>query len=269
MTDNKRFTGKVAIVTGGASGIGAAAVARLIGEGAQVLVADRDAAAGSAYAHRFGDRAAFARADVSNEDDIEAMVDTCTRRFGGIDILVNNAGIGGSGETTPDLDPATWRNVMAINIDAVFHCCRHAIPVMRGRGGGAIVNMASISGLAGDHAFTAYNASKAAVINYTRSLALDHASDGIRVNAICPGLIETALTAPLKQMPSVLEAWTNLIPLQRAGRADEIAAVVAFLASEDASYITGSVIVADGGITAGTGQPNLTKLVAAAMADAV
>lgn len=256
-----RFEGRAALVTGGASGIGAATARRLVREGARVLIADRDHEKGEALAADLP-AVTFQPCDVSEPSQIEAAVNRAKALFGGLDILFNNAGIGGVSQDSTELDPAIWRQVMAINIDAIFHACRHTIPMMRARGGGVIVNTASISGLGGDYNFTAYNASKAAVINYTKALALDHAKDGIRVNAVCPGLIETALTSGLKQVPALLEHWTSRIPLRRTGTAEEIANVVCFLASDEASYMTGSIVVADGGTIAGTGQPDVKAFLA-------
>jgi len=251
-----RFKGRRAVVTGGASGIGAATARRLVSEGATVLIADLDRDKGEAMAAELVG-VTFQPCDVAEPSQIAALVNRTGDLFGGLDILFNNAGVGGGSADTAALDPAIWRQVMAINIDAIFHACRRAIPLMRKQGGGVIVNTASISGLAGDHHFTAYNASKAAVINYTRALALDHAKDNIRVNAICPGLIETALTSGLQQRTALLEHWKGRIPLRRAGTAEEIANIVCFLASDEASYMTGSIVVADGGVTAGTGQPDI------------
>jgi meso-butanediol dehydrogenase/(S,S)-butanediol dehydrogenase/diacetyl reductase len=251
----------VAVVTGAASGIGAATARRLSAEGAEVMLADVNDAAGKALAGTLGEGARYVRCDVAEPAQIEALIAAARDTFGGLDVLVNNAGIGSFGET-PDLDPETWRRVIAVDLDAVFHACRHAIPVMRQRGGGAIVNTASISGLAGDYGFAAYNAAKAGVINYTRTLALDHAKDRIRVNAICPGLIETPLSAPLLAIPDLVDHWKGLIPLGRAGTPEEMAAVICFLASDEASYMSGSIVTADGGLTAHTGQPQFTKLLA-------
>jgi meso-butanediol dehydrogenase / (S,S)-butanediol dehydrogenase / diacetyl reductase len=157
---------------------------------------------------------------------------------------------------TPDMAEELWDRVFAVNSRSIYLFCREAIPVMREKGG-AIVNIASISGLLGDYGMGVYNASKAAVINYTRSLALDCGQHGIRVNALCPGLIETAMTAPTTARADDKEAWLSPIPLGRMGRPEEIANVVAFLASDEASYMTGSIITVDGGITAHTGQPNI------------
>ncbi len=254
-----RFQDRVAVITGGASGIGAATVRLLAAEGAKVVVVDLNESQGHALVGVLeADRSLFLRCDVAEREQVEAVIRTAHERFGRLDILFNNAGIGCFGET-PDLDPEVWARVIAIDLNSVFYACRAAIPLMRADGGGAIVNTASISGLAGDYGFTAYNAAKGAVINYTRALALDHAKDNIRVNALCPGLIDTPLTAAAKQMSGVLDVWLDGIPMKRAGTPEEMAKVVAFLASDDASYVTGTIMVADGGKTAGTGQPDLSK----------
>lgn len=258
-----RFKDKVAVITGGASGIGAATAQLIAGEGGKVVVVDLNEAQGHALVERLdADRSLFLRCDVSDRLEVEAMIKAAHARFGRLDILFNNAGIGCFGET-PDLDPEVWARVIAIDLNSVFYACRAAIPLMRAGGGGAIVNTASISGLAGDHGFTAYNAAKGAVINYTRALAIDHAKDHIRVNALCPGLIDTPLTAAAKQMSGVLDVWLDGIPMKRAGTPEEMAKVVAFLASDDASYVTGSIMVADGGKMAGTGQPDLARFMKA------
>lgn len=251
----ERFTGKTAIVTGAASGIGAAITALLAAEGARVLAADINKEA-------FGDSAAGVTnyvCDVSSAEQVEAMVGEAITRFGRLDLLFNNAGTGSLGET-PDIDDETWHKVFSINLDSVLYACRVAIPHMREHGGGAIVNTASISGMLADYGFAAYNASKAAVINYTRCLAIDHARDNIRVNAVCPGFIaKTGLTGGLESTP-VRELWDKAIPMGRGGSAGEIARVVAFLASDDASYVTGAILAADGGLTAHTGQPNVMAM---------
>ncbi|MEJ5975872.1 SDR family oxidoreductase [Novosphingobium sp. PS1R-30] len=244
-----RFEGKVAIVTGGARGIGAAIVARLVAEGANVLVADLDPPA------QQSERIVYRRTDATQAAEVEAAVAATIERWGRLDVLVNNAGIGALAET-PDMSEDAWDKVFAINTKAVFLFCKAAIPAMRETGGGAIVNIASISGLVGDYAMGAYNASKGAVVNYTRSLALDCGRDGIRVNALCPGLIETEMAAAAIADPIDRAFWLDRIALSRAGRPDEMAAVAAFLASDDASYMTGAIVAADGGMTAHTGQPN-------------
>lgn len=259
-----RFDGKVAIVTGGASGIGAAFAQRVHSEGGSVMIADLDVARGEALAKSLGDRAAFRHVDVSDPAALVALADATVARFGGIDILYNNAGIGCYG-LTPDLAIDDWRRVLAVNLDAVFYGCKAVIPHLVARGGGVILNTASASGLRADFGFTAYNAAKAGVINYTRSLAIDHARDGIRANAICPGPVETPiLTDGVDAMPGLRAEWEAVVPMKRFARADEIAAVAAFLASDDASCVTGVAIPVDGGLTAHTGQPDLRDRMAAA-----
>ncbi|NJR78115.1 SDR family oxidoreductase [Sphingomonas sp. 36D10-4-7] len=250
-----RFEGKVAIVTGGASGIGAATTRLLAREGARVMVADLDGDRAWALAAEIGGTAHAL--DVADRAAVEALVDAAVAAHGGLDILVNNAGIGSFGRT-PDMDPAAWERVIAIDLHAVFYACRAALPhLIAGRG--AIVNTASISGLAGDYGFGAYAAAKAGLVNYTRTLALDHARDGVRANALCPGLIDTPLTAGAAAVPGLGERWHDAVPMGRAGTAEEMAAAIAFLASDAASYVTGAVLVADGGMTAWTGQPNLLR----------
>jgi meso-butanediol dehydrogenase/(S,S)-butanediol dehydrogenase/diacetyl reductase len=244
-----RFAGRVAIVTGGARGIGAAIAARLAAEGAQVLAVDLNPPAVP------DEGIAFFQADVTRAADAAGAVEAAIGRWGRLDVLVNNAGVGALAET-PDMEEDAWDRVFAVNTRAVFLFCRAAIPAMRRTGGGAIVNVASISGLLGDYAMDAYNASKGAVVNYTRTLALNGARDGIRVNALCPGLVATEMAAAAVADPVDREFWFERIPLGRAAQPAEMAAVAAFLASDDASYMTGAIVAADGGITAHTGQPN-------------
>lgn len=248
-----RFNARVAIVTGAASGIGAAIVRLLASEGARVIAVDID---GDALVH--DDVNVTNRVcDMTSDQQVDAMIDDVIARHGRIDILFNNAGMGSFSET-PDLSTCAWEKVFAINVTAVMFACRAVIPHMRAQGSGAIVNTASISGLHADYGFDAYNASKGAVVNYTRAMAINHAREGIRVNAFCPGFIAgTRLTSGLDALKPV---WEQAIPIGRGGTAEEMAEVAAFLASDAASYLIGSVLVADGGITAHTGQPNLVAL---------
>ncbi|AXE65115.1 3-oxoacyl-ACP reductase [Hyphomonas sp. CACIAM 19H1] len=252
----KRFENKVAVITGAASGIGAATARLLAREGAHVVLADLNDNGGASIAADLGATAMAIKCDVSSAGDIEALIKAAVDRHGRIDILFNNAGIGSFG-TSVEIQPAEWERVIAVDLHSVYYACHFAIPHMPR--GGAIVNTASISGMGGDYRFAAYNAAKGAVINYTRALAVDHARDGIRVNALCPGLVDTPITAGAQQLPGLKEEWESRIPLGRAAQPEEMASVVAFLASEDASYVTGTIMVADGGTTAHTGQPEVAR----------
>ena len=259
-----RFEEKTVIITGGASGIGAASARRFHAEGANLVLADLNDELGQTLVDELGhDRVLYQHTDVADLEAVEALINSAVDEFGSLHVLMNNAGVGCFGET-PDLDPAEWQRVIAIDLNAVFYGCRAAIPVMRAGGGGSIINVASISGMGGDYAFTAYNAAKGGVINYTRAAAIDHARDGIRVNAICPGPVATPITEGIGEFPGAREAWHEAVPLGRFAAADEIAAVATFLASQDASYMTGSIVAVDGGLTAHTGQPNLPAMLAAA-----
>jgi meso-butanediol dehydrogenase/(S,S)-butanediol dehydrogenase/diacetyl reductase len=254
---SQRLEGKIALVTGSASGIGKAIAQRFAEEGARLMLGDRNEADGSRGAQELG--AVFRAVDVSKIAEVDALVASCVEHYGAVDILVNNAGVGSFGQV-PDVDPEEWDRVLAIDLSSVFYGCRAVIPRMLEGGGGAIVNTASISGLLGDYGLAAYNAAKGGVSNLTRTLAIDHAGDGIRVNAVCPGPVDTALTEGLVADPGIMEEYRKLIPMHRIGHASEIASAVAFLASEDASFITGVNLVVDGGVTAATGQPNFTRL---------
>lgn len=253
-----RFEGQVVIVTGGASGIGEAAARRFASEGAQVVVADiRPEPMQRVVDDLEGTGHLGLEIDTINPAAIDQMVEQVVARCGRLNILVNNAGMGSFGRAT-DIDLAHWRTLMQVDLDAVFWASRQAIPHLT-RSKGCIVNVASIAGVAGDHSFAAYSAAKAAVINLTRSMALDHGPE-VRVNAVSPGLTATPLATGLTGNPEVMAAYQAVIPLARAAIPDEIASAIAFLASPDAAYVTGHNLVVDGGLTASTGQPNFTKL---------
>jgi meso-butanediol dehydrogenase/(S,S)-butanediol dehydrogenase/diacetyl reductase len=253
-----RLNGKVAVITGAASGIGEATARRFAEEGAQLVLSDVNQGAGEALAKEIGARA-FVPADVSKPNEVEALMQAAVDRAGALHIVFNNAGVGFFGKA-PDLEVEHWRQVLAIDLDSVFYGCKYAIPHMRRAGGGAIVNTASISGLFGDYGLLPYNAAKGGVVNLTRTVAIDHARENIRCNCVCPGPIDTPLLKPLLALPAAAEGYRAVIPMGRVGRAEEIAAAVAFLASDDASYVTGAALVIDGGVTAATGQINFNHL---------
>lgn len=262
-----RLAGKVTLVTGAARGIGAAIARRFHEEGARVLLTDIDIETGQATADGIGPRASFARVDAADVAAVAASIDGLVEAEGRIDVLVNNAGIPG-GAQFEEVTPEFWDRILRVNLDSVYFGCRAAIPHMLKQGGGAIVNLGSISGLGGDHMNSAYNAAKAGVINFTRSIAMDHGGANIRVNAICPGPVDTEINARPFAIPSLVDAWLKAIPLGRFAQPEEIAGLAAFLASDDASFITGAAIPVDGGMTAGAGQPDFVRLLREAMAQA-
>ena len=253
-----RFEGKVACITGAASGIGAATVERLLDEGARIGACDLNVAA--LQARYENDRRVLVRGfDVTDTPALSTWIDDTADRFRGLDVLVNNAGIGAFGHVD-EITPETWRRVMAVDLDAVFFGSRAALPHLR-KSHGCIVNTASISGLYADPGLAAYNVAKAGVVNLTRAMAADHGAEGIRVNCICPGPVATPLLTPIADQPDVAAEYARLVPLGRIGEPDEMASVIAFLASDDARYVSGAAIVVDGGLTAKTGQPSFDRIV--------
>jgi len=246
-----RLDGKVALVTGGTRGIGHA-IARGLGQaGAKVYINGRsDAGGAEARLRAAGIDATFVAADLMEPDAPAALVNDVAERAGQLDVLVNSAGVAIHGDTV-DYPEETWRALMTINLDAVFRCCKAAIPIMRAGGGGSIVNVGSMSGIASNipQNQVAYNASKAAVHMMTKSLASELALDGIRVNAVAPGYIQTDLSQGGIDNPEMFPIWKRMTPMQRVGQPEEVATAALFLASPAASYMTGAVLVIDGGYT--------------------
>jgi len=251
-----RLKGKTAIVTGSGAGIGRAIAELFAEEGANVVVAELDEASGRETDHRIseaGGQAIFAHTDISDEHSVANMVPAALQAFGGIDILVNNAAafVFGTVESATDAD---WQRVMSVNVFGTARVVRHVVPEMRRRGGGVIVNIASVSSFIAQPAFVPYNSSKGAILQLTKCLAMDLAPDHIRVNAVCPGSIRTAATdrhiAALNLDPE--EAFRDFgqsALLKRMGQPREIAYGALFLASDEASYVTGAHLVIDGGAT--------------------
>jgi meso-butanediol dehydrogenase / (S,S)-butanediol dehydrogenase / diacetyl reductase len=253
-----RFTGKVVVVTGGGSGIGAATAHRFGAEGATVVIAGRtqekldkvvaDAPQGATLVAR--------AADTSDGAAITALIDDVAREYGRVDTLVNNAAIARPG-TVEDLDVETFREVMAIDVEGVFHASKAVLPHLRAVGG-SIVNVGSVSGLAGDWGMAAYNAAKGAVTNLTNAMALDHGQEGIRVNAVHPSLTATEMSEGVREDDENMAAFRARIPIGRPAEPAEVADVIAFLASHDARFVNGAHIPVDGGLGASNGQPNMS-----------
>ncbi|MCF3974692.1 SDR family NAD(P)-dependent oxidoreductase [Paracoccus salsus] len=254
----KRLEGKTCIVTGGALGIGKATCLRLASEGARVAVtdiADDDAKAVCEAIAAQGDTAEFWHLDVSDEAEVRAVFDAVADRFGQIDVVVNNAGISGVNKPTDEIDADDWRKVIEVNVNGVFYCTKAAIPHMKKAGGGSIINLSSIYGLVGAPDLPPYHASKGAVRLMTKTDALLYAREGIRVNSVHPGFIWTPLVQAIAQASDEGEdafrkGLDDLHPVGHVGEPEDIAAGIAYLACDDAKFVTGSELVIDGGYTA-------------------
>ena len=254
-----RFEGKVVIVTGAGSGIGSATARRFLSEGASVVLNGRREHKLHETAQGFNEAKVLIHSgDISDEAYVAKLVGDTVAKFGKLHVLVNNAGWAAFGpfeQTTTEV----WRKTMATDLDGVFFGSREALPHLL-KTGGCIVNTSSSSGVRADWGMSAYNAAKAAVTNLTRALALEYGSRGVRINAVAPSLTSTEITAEFEKMEQATAAFFDRIPMGRAAEPDEIAAVIAFLASEDACFVNGAIMPVDGGVTASNGQPNFTKL---------
>ena len=254
----KRVEGKIAVVTGGAVGIGRAACLQLAREGAKVAVTDIADEEGQKVVEKiaeFGGNAKYWHVDTSDEDSVSSAFSNIAREFGSINILVNNAGIAGVNKPTHEITKAEWEKVIGVNVSGVFFCTKHAIPFMKKSGGGSIINMSSIYGIVGAADLPPYHASKGAVRLMSKNDALFYAKDNIRVNSIHPGFIWTPLVEELaRDSPEGVKAFRKQLdshhPIGHVGEPDDIAYGVLYLASDESKFITGAELVIDGGYTA-------------------
>jgi NAD(P)-dependent dehydrogenase (short-subunit alcohol dehydrogenase family) len=252
-TMDKRFTNKVALITGGTSGIGRATAIAFAKQGADVVIAGRREAEGAeslTLVQKAGGQGLFVRVDVNDESEIEAMVAKTLERFGRLDFAFNNAGVGGLGRATMTATADIYDQIMNINVRGVFFSMKHQIPAILQSGGGAIVNNASVLALRPSANSPIYSASKAAVVGLTKSAALEFAPKGLRINAICPAIIETDMTEQIRGDEPTRAYLLSLHPVGRFGQSEEVAASVLYLCSPEASFITGVALPLDGGFAA-------------------
>lgn len=253
MNHTNDFEDRTAVVTGGGSGIGRETAISFGEAGATVVVSDVAVEGGEETARRIREEtsgdAVFQTVDVTSDEDVEALVETALDEGGSLDIAFNNAGIGGTFDATDEISEADWSRIIDVNLTGIWRCMRHELPAMEETGGGAIVNTASILGKVGEAETPAYTAAKHGVVGLTKVAALEQAPDGIRVNAVCPGYIETQMLedAGVTEDEDMLEYVKSLHPIGRLGTVDEIADAVTWLASDGASFTTGETLVVDGG----------------------
>ena len=242
-----KLQNKVAVITGGASGIGAATAQLFVSEGAKVVLVDLNEEKGKAFEAELkalNAEAIFVKANITSEDDVANVFKQTVEAFGRVDVVFNNAGIGRV-HSSHDLEYSEWRNTVNVDLDGVFLVAREAVREMLKTGGGTIVNTASMFGLVGSSGSAAYNAAKGGVINLTRSLAVEYAEQNIRINALCPGFIDTPIIPEESK-----QALSEMTPMKRLGKAEEMATAVLFMACDDSSFMTGNYLTVDGGYTA-------------------
>jgi|DewCreStandDraft_5_1066085.scaffolds.fasta_scaffold00197_94 NAD(P)-dependent dehydrogenase (short-subunit alcohol dehydrogenase family) len=250
-----RLSGKVALVTGGAVGIGRAIAEAFLREGARVAISDMNREAGEQTCQELSELGplCFIEGDVSRAEDARRMVEKAVAAFGELNVLVNNAGVTHRG-TVVDTEEADWERVLAVNLKGIYLCSKYAIPHMIRAGGGSIINIGSIASVIGLQENAAYNASKGGVLALTRNMALDYAAQGIRVNALCPAMIMTPMLEQFIRIQPDPEAYVRrveqAIPLGRIGRPEDVAPAAVFLASDESRFVTGSALMVDGGYTA-------------------